>query len=151
MEKFCANIDDYHDNELSPDESYRMKEHLRRCRACADRLVWLRTVDCLIAKPLKTADRDISAEVMAKLSVAAASELTRRSWRGWWKVPVLIFASCVVYIICVETGLLPSKSYSKAAVFVTHSEVSKLSRLFFRECGRGAEKLLAIIYDGDEK
>ncbi|HNW45300.1 MAG TPA: zf-HC2 domain-containing protein [Elusimicrobiales bacterium] len=151
MITLCDNLESFHDGELPPDELARMKEHVDTCRYCAEKLQALRALDRLLTPPLKISARDISAAVIAALPAAADAELSHRLWRGWWKVPALVLASCAAFAICVETGLLPSRTYSLAAELAAQSQASQLSSLLFGKTADGDEELLALMFKGEGK
>ncbi|HNW44870.1 MAG TPA: zf-HC2 domain-containing protein [Elusimicrobiales bacterium] len=145
-------IEAYHDGELPPRELLLLKEHLSNCKYCAGKLAELRALDRLLAPPSETTSRDISAAVLAALPLAADTELRRRPWLGWWKVPALVMASCALFVLGIETGLFPSSTRALASALAAQSETHKLSSLLF---GRGTsddEELLAAVFDcGEEK
>lgn len=151
MEDPCKELEAYHDGELPPAGAALVEAHLRGCGACAGRLADLRALDRLTAPPAALTNRDISAAVLARLPAAAGPELLKRALRGWWKVPALALASCAVYALCVETGLLPSYPYSLTAALTSQNETARLSSLIFGGSQAGSEQLLAMVLEGDGK
>lgn len=151
MEDACKELEAYHDGELPPAEEAVMEAHLRGCAACAEKLAGLRALDRLLAPPAELAGRDISAAVLARLPASAGPELLSRTLRGWWKVPAMALASCAAYALCVETGLLPSYTYSLTSVLAAQSEAAKLSAFVFGGSRSDNAQLLAMVLEGDVK
>jgi anti-sigma factor RsiW len=151
MEEPCKELEAYYDGELPPAETETFKAHLRVCGACEARLAELRALDLFLAPPAELTGSDISTAVLAKLSASAGHELPARALSGWWKVPALALASCAVYALCVETGLLPGNSYSLASALAVQNEAAKVTDLVFGGGRVDNEQLLAMVLEGDSK
>jgi len=69
---------------------------------------------------------------------------------GWWKVPAFTLASCAVYLLCIETGFMPSRQYSTTASAVSQSGNGTFSAIFSDSQDSGEGHLLAIMEGADK-
>jgi len=144
------NLSAYHDGELPFLEMLAVKTHLAICPECYLELSQLRDLDALFAPSSAVTERAFETAVMARIMNDAPEADARAVYAGWWKVPALALASCAVYAVCVETGLLPS-GYDLASALAAQSEAQKLSSVLFGNSRGGNEQMLAMLLDGDKK
>ena len=148
---YCSQLEAFHDEELSQAEWRAMAEHVENCPACRRELACLCALDGIL-RP-RRAQPDISAAVMDRVAelVSAGPRRTPDILAGWWKGPALALASCAVYAVCVETGLLPTGYDPLASALAAQSEAQKLSSVLFGNSRGGSEEMLAMLLDGDKK
>ncbi|MCX5786233.1 MAG: zf-HC2 domain-containing protein [Elusimicrobia bacterium] len=147
---FCAKLEAFHDGELPPAEARAVAAHINTCPCCREELSHLRAME-VILKPCVTTS-NISVAVMARIAVLDSVGVYHTpAFAGWWKVPVLALASCAVYALCVETGLLPVSQSPLLAAVAAHKEAEKLSIMIFGGGETGSEQLLAMLLEGGKK
>ncbi len=80
------------------------------------------------------------------------SQNTRAALSGWWKVPALTLASCAIYLVCIETGFMPSRQFAPAAISASQDGAGTISSMLSdgQETGGGGH-LLTIICEGADK
>lgn len=91
---------------------------------------------------------DVSARVMER--VTALPPYARSSFAGWWKVPAFALASCAVYALCVEAGLLPGSAATLAAAVKADRDASRFSSMIFGSSA-GSGEVLAMVLEGGKK
>ena len=141
----------YHDGELPFLEMLAVKAHLAICPECYCEVSQLCDLDAVLTPPSVVTDRDFEAEVMERIMSDAPEADARALYAGWWKVPALALASCALYAVCVETGLLPAGYDPLASALAAQSEAQKLSSVLFGDSRGGSEQMLAMLLDGDRK
>lgn len=147
----CGNIEAYLDGELSPRETLETAGHLASCRECREALAELQALDSMLAQGPDAGPKSICGSVMARVRTMLPHAPRRNPFSGWWKVPALAFASCAVYAVCVETGLLPSGAASLHTALRAQKETGRVYSMLFGINVTNNENLLAMVLEGDEK
>lgn len=145
------NLSAFHDGELQLREMQEIKTHLAICPECALEVSRLRGLDALLIPLPAGTDREFEAEVMERIMNDVPEVDAQLPYTGWWKVPALALASCAVYAICVETGLLPTGYDPLASALAAQDEAQTLSSVLFGNSRGGSEQMLAMLLDGDKK
>jgi len=141
----------FHDRELQLREMLEIRAHLSVCAECSREVRELIDLDMLLTPAAVVQDPEFAAEIMGRIIDRAPAAERLPSYTGWWKVPALALASCAVYAVCVETGLLPSGSDPFAAALAAQSEAQRLSSVLFGNSVGGSEQMLTMLLDGDKK
>jgi len=153
-EEIKKRLSAFHDGELPRAETLLIEKHLGGCAECALELARLRAFDELLAPRVQWEDdRAFTAEVLERIREprppAAAGE--RSPFRGWWEVPVLALASFALYVLYVETALLPAESDYLAAALAAQNKPQSLSDLLLGHNRTDDEVILAMVLAGGEK
>ena len=116
--------------ELKDGEKAELQAHLNGCEACRKELELLsKSWQALDSFKVPTLGREFEDSLMARIragrrkeqdsvfsfALSGFSAEARAALSGWWKVPALTLASCAVYVLCIETGLMPSRQYYPSA------------------------------------
>ena len=142
----------FHDKELQRGEMAHIRAHLAKCAGCSLEISRLRALDGILTPHTARADRKFAIDVMERITRLRGLQTIRRPiYAEWWKVPALALTSCAAYILCVETGLLPSGPYSLASTLAAQSDASKASSVLFGGSHGGSGQMLALLLDGDKK
>jgi len=150
QKNLCSELEAFHDGELTREEILSATAHMDGCPACRTGLAGLRALDELL-RPC-AASADISSAVMTRVAALDPGPAQcGRSLAGWWKVPALALASCAIYVLCSETGLLPARRSQLPAALSADKEALKLSTLLFGRPENDREQLLAMLFEGGEK
>jgi anti-sigma factor RsiW len=149
-ENLCAKTEAFHDGELSPTEARAIIAHIGGCPSCREKLTHLRALE-MILRPHVPAG-DISAAVMSRLAALDTVDTRQASvFAGWWKVPALALASCAVYALCVETGVLPANRSQLLTAMAAHKEAERFSTMIFGGREASSEQLLTMLLEGEGK
>jgi len=146
---YCSQLEAFHDGELPQAERPAMAEHVKNCPACREELAGLRALEGILRPQLSQAD--IIEPVMSRVAelVIARPPSALTILAGWWKVPALALASCAVYALCVETGLLPGARSQLVSVLSAYNSSQKISAMLYGGQKAGDEQLLALLFEGD--
>ncbi|MEI7530258.1 MAG: zf-HC2 domain-containing protein [Elusimicrobiota bacterium] len=145
---------------LSDAEKAELSGHLDECASCRKEAELLskawqalelyeapalgdKFVDALVAK-LRAGQAQ---EQASGFNPFALSPDTRAALTGWWKVPAMTLASFAVYVLCVETGLMPARQFSAPAA---QSSGSALSNIFSDGTEAGGGNLLTMLEGADK-
>ena len=107
-------------------------DHLEhRIAAAGAEVDGLRALEGILRPQLSQADiiEPVMSRVAELVSARPPSALTILA--GWWKVPALALASCAVYALCVETGLLPGARSQLVSVLSAYNSSQKISAMLF--------------------
>lgn len=146
---YCGQLEAFHDGELPQAERLSMEEHVRNCPDCREELADLRAMDNLLVP--RGMQCDITGAVMNRVAelVSARPRSALSILAGWWKVPALALASCAVYALCVETGLLPGRQSQLVSALSAYNSSQKISAMLYGGQKAGDEQLLALLIEGD--
>jgi len=151
--------------DLSDAEKADYLAHLNGCESC-------RNEDALLAKSWQALDMykapilgdGFVDSLMARIRSGQTEEKypvfvfnpfglsasARAALAGWWKVLAFTLASCAVYLICIETGVMPSRQYLPPASAVSQSGSGTFSTMFSDSQDSGGGHLLAIMEGADK-
>lgn len=143
---------------LQESEKAGLMEHLAGCALCRGEMELLENSwRALDAYKAPEPGDDFTDSVMRNIRAGQAQEQNsvfssnhfgflsgaRAAMAGWWKVPAITLASCAVYVLCIENGLLPQRR----ADFETDGGISAI---FADSPGAGGGNLL-IMMEGVDK
>lgn len=146
---YCSQLEAFHDGELSQAERPAMAAHVKNCPVCREELACLRAMDNILVQ--RGMNSDITGTVMNRVAelVSAGPRSALSILAGWWKVPALALASCAVYALCVETGLLPGGRSQLVSALSAYKSSQKISAMLYGGQKAGDEQLLALLIEGD--
>jgi anti-sigma factor RsiW len=150
LNNLCAKLELFHDDELPLIEARSVAAHIDSCSACREELSRL----CAMEEILKSrvVATDISTVVMERIAALDSGGMRRTSmFVDWMKAPVMALASCVLYVVCVEAGLLPGGQSWLPATVAAHKEAVMFSSMVFGRVETDSEQLLTILLEGEKQ
>ena len=151
MKRDCDKTETCYDGELAGAEAVAAAAHTSACPACGARIAELQAVDKALDPARAMAGADVSRAVMARIAELPA-RAAAHPFAGWWKVPAFALASCAVYALCAEAGLLPGYSAaSLAAALRAERETAHFSSMMFGTSRAGRGEMLAMVLEGGKK
>lgn len=149
-EDLCAKLEALHDGELPEAQARAVRAHMDGCPSCRLKLAQLAAMEQALKPGIPAAD--ISAAVMSRIAALDARGRRRTpSFFRWWKVPALALASCAVYVLCVESGSLPSTRSQLPSAIASYKETEDFTAMLFGNKAPGNEQLLTMLLEGDKK
>ncbi len=137
---------------LEPSAKAELAAHLAGCEACRKDTELLskawQALDKYVAPELGEEFVDSLMEKIKAGQVAQQDEASGFSFSGWWKVPALTLASCAIYLVCIESGLTPSRQHAQPAV---SARSETLSSIFSDGQEAGGGTLLTLVSEGADK
>ncbi len=150
QQNLCYSLEAFHDGELQPGKVRAMAAHIKACPSCRAELVRLNALDEILKPRIPAAD--LAGPVMSRVA-AQGHEYARHSsvLDGWWKVPAVALASCAIYVLCVETGLLPARQSPLLAALAARNAAEKIPAMIFGGTRPGQAEMLAMLFEGGKK
>lgn len=133
---------------LEPSAKAELAAHLAGCEACRKEAELLskawQALDKYVAPEL---GEEFVASLMEKIKdgQAAQQDASGFSFSGWWKVPALTFASCAVYVVCVESGLFPQRQAADK-----HDGAGSIFAVFADSREAGGGNILSMMEGADK-
>lgn len=149
-EDLCSKLEALHDGELPAAQARAVRAHIDGCPSCRLKLAQLVAIEQALKPGIPAAD--ISTAVMSR--IAALDTRGRRrapSFFSWWKVPALALASCAVYVLCAESGFLPSTRSPLLSAITSYKETEDFTAMLFGNKAPDNEQLLTMLLEGDKK
>ena len=152
--------------ELTDRERAELQSHLDGCEACRKELELLskswQALDSFNAPML---GREFEDSLMARIrsgrtkeqgdsfgiALSGLSAEARAALSGWWKVPALTLASCAVYVLCIETGLMPSRQYYSSSAASAQSAPNPISAILSDGQSTGGPGYVLVLTEGADK
>lgn len=101
---------DYLTGGLETGKKAEFEEHLNACAACKGELeLFSRTWELMDAYKTPELSGDFTPSLMRRIRAEGSAEEPENGLGQWWKVPAMTLASCAIYLLCVETAILPSR------------------------------------------
>jgi|GEM_PF-2327736 len=149
-DNLCAKLELFYDGELPLSEARSVAAHIGGCSACREALARLYAMDEILKSRVMAAD--ISTVVMERISALDDGGMRRTVMSGeWLKAPALVLASCALYVLCVETGVLPARQPRLLAAVATHKEAATFSNMLFGRVEIDSEQILTMLLEGERQ
>jgi len=152
--------------ELSDGEKAELQAHLDGCVGCRKELELLsKSWQALDNFKVPALSLEFEDSLMSRIRAGRRKEEdaffgfdlfglsanARAALSGWWKVPALTLASCAVYVLSIETGLMPSRQYYPSAAARVQSAPNPIFAMLSEGQRTGGPGYVLALVEGADK